>query len=205
MPAWKSQEVPVNKSMLVGAVLGAVGVTAGGAVATYNLVSNSGPEYAEVLAVQPINETIKTPREVCNEVAVTRQRPVKDQHQIAGTVIGAVAGGLLGNQVGGGTGKKIATVAGAVGGGYAGNKVQEHMQESDTYTTTETRCKTVTDTSEKLVGYDVKYQVDGKVGQVRMDHDPGSRIPLGEDGQLILGRMDGGAEQSQGGVAGVQQ
>ena len=173
----------MNKSMLVGAVLGAVGVTAGGAVATYNLVS--GPEYAEVLAVQPIKETIKTPREVCEDVTVTRQKPVKDQHQIAGTAIGAVVGGLLGNQVGGGTGKKIATVAGAVGGGYAGNKVQENMQAGDTYTTTENRCRTVTDTSEKVVGYDVSYQLDGKEGRVRMDSDPGSRIPV-KDGQLVL-------------------
>ncbi|MCY1534461.1 hypothetical protein D9M68_698340 [compost metagenome] len=196
----------MNKSMLVGAVLGAVGVTAGGAVATYNLVGNKGPEYAEVLAVQPISETIKTPREVCNDVAVTRQRPVKDQHQIAGTVLGAVAGGLLGNQVGGGTGKKIATVAGAVGGGYAGNKVQEHMQSSDTYTTTETRCKTVTDTSEKLVGYDVKYQLDGKVGQVRMDHDPGRQIPVTKEGQLVLTQTQQQAGiEPQGGGAGVQQ
>ena len=53
----------MNKSMLVGAVLGAVGVTAGGAVATYSLVDR-GPDYAEVLAVTPINETVKTPREV---------------------------------------------------------------------------------------------------------------------------------------------
>lgn len=173
----------MNKSMLVGAVLGAVGVTAGGAVATYSLIG--GPEYAEVLAVKPINETIKTPRQVCEDVTVTRQKPVKDQHQIAGTAIGAVVGGLLGNQVGGGTGKKIATVAGAVGGGYAGNKVQENMQAGDTYTTTETRCDTVTDVSQKLVGYDVKYQLDGKEGQVRMASDPGSRIPV-KDGQLVL-------------------
>ncbi|MDM8347469.1 glycine zipper 2TM domain-containing protein [Pseudomonas sp. sp1636] len=173
----------MNKSMLVGAVLGAVGVTAGGAVATYSLIS--GPEYAEVLAVQPVNETIKTPREVCKDVTVTRQKPVQDQHKIAGTAIGAVVGGLLGNQVGGGTGKKIATVAGAVGGGYAGNKVQGNMQAGDTYTTTETRCSTVTDTSEKVVGYDVKYQLDGKEGRVRMASDPGRRIPV-KDGQLVL-------------------
>jgi uncharacterized protein YcfJ len=173
----------MNKSMLVGAVLGAVGVTAGGAVATYNIVN--APEYAEVLAVKPIKETIKTPREVCKDVAVTRQAPVKDQHQIAGTAIGAVVGGLLGNQVGGGNGKKLATVAGAVGGGYAGNKAQEHLQNRDTYTTTETRCSTVTDTSEKLVGYDVKYELDGKVSQVRMASDPGRQIPV-RDGQLVL-------------------
>ena len=94
----------MNKSMLVGAVLGAVGVTAGGAVATYSLV-NKGPEYAQVTDVQPIKQKVKTPREVCKDVAVTRQAPVKDQHQIAGTVVGALAGGLLGNQIGGGTGK----------------------------------------------------------------------------------------------------
>lgn len=173
----------MNKSLLVGAVLGAVGVTAGGAVATYSLVS--APEYAEVLAVKPVKESIKTPREVCEEVAVTRQKPVQDQHQIAGTAIGAVVGGLLGNQVGSGSGKKLATVAGAVGGGYAGNKVQENMQANSTYTATETRCRTVTDVSEKLVGYDVKYELDGKVGQVRMASDPGSKIPV-KDGQLVL-------------------
>jgi uncharacterized protein YcfJ len=173
----------MHKSMLVGTVLGAVGVTAGGAVATYSLVS--GPQYAEVLAVTPVNETIKTPRQVCNDVTVTRQRPVQDQNRIAGTAVGAVVGGLLGNQVGKGSGKKVATVAGAVGGGYAGNKVQEHMQNSDTYTTTETRCNTVTDISEKRVGYDVRYQLGDKVDTVRMAYDPGQRIEV-RDGQLVL-------------------
>jgi uncharacterized protein YcfJ len=182
-------EVQVNKSMLVGAVLGAVGVTAGGAVATYSLVK-SGPEYAQVLAVEPVKTQIKTPREVCKDVTVTRQKPVQDQHQIAGTVLGAVAGGLLGNQIGGGTGKKIATVAGAAGGGYAGNKIQEGMQERDTYTTTQTRCNTVNDISDKVVGYDVRYMLDGKEGKVRMDRDPGNQIPVSKEGQLILGQNE---------------
>ncbi|MBC3349640.1 Rick-17kDa-Anti domain-containing protein [Pseudomonas sp. E141] len=179
----------MNKSMLVGAVLGAVGVTAGGAVATYSLVK-SGPEYAQVLAVDPVKTQIKTPREVCKDVTVTRQKPVQDQHQIAGTVLGAVAGGLLGNQIGGGTGKKIATVAGAAGGGYAGNKIQEGMQERDTYTTTQTRCNTVNDISDKVVGYDVRYMLDGKEGKVRMDRDPGNQIPVNKEGQLILGQNE---------------
>lgn len=181
----------MNKSLLIGAVLGAVGVTAGGAVATYSLV-NKGPEYADVLAAEPIKQQIKTPREVCKDVTVTRQKPVQDQHQIVGSVLGAVAGGLLGNQVGGGNGKKIATVAGAVGGGYAGNKVQEGMQGRDTYTTTQTRCNTVNDISDKVVGYNVKYQLDGKVGQVRMARDPGSQIPVNKQGQLILGENQAG-------------
>jgi len=44
----------------------------------------------------------------------------------------------------------------------------------------------VTDTSEKLVGYDVKYQLGEKVGTVRMDRDPGSRIPVNKQGELVL-------------------
>ena len=134
----------MNKSLLIGTVLGAVGVTAGGAVATYSLVDR-GPEYAEVVAVQPVKETIKTPRQVCKDVAVTHQRPVKDQHQIVGTAIGAIAGGLLGNQIGGGNGKKIATVAGAVGGGYAGNQIQKNHQDKNATYTTERRCHWVND------------------------------------------------------------
>ncbi len=179
----------MNKSMMLGIGLGALGVTAGGAVATYSLV-DVGPKYADVLAVQALKETVRTPREVCNQVVVNHRAPVRDQNQIAGTVIGALAGGLLGNQVGGGSGKKIATVAGAAAGGYAGNKVQQNMQASDTYATTETRCKTVTDTSEKVVGYDVEYRLGEQVGRVRMDHQPGPRIPV-KDGQLVLAAGQG--------------
>ena len=40
-----------------------------------------------------------------------------------GIGVGAVVGGLLGNQVGGGNGKTLATIAGAVGGGYLGNEI----------------------------------------------------------------------------------
>lgn len=47
---------------------------------------------------------------------------VSDIHPV-GTGVGAVVGGLLGNQIGGGNGKKIATVAGVLLGGYAGNEV----------------------------------------------------------------------------------
>ena len=179
----------MNKSMLVGAVLGAVGVTAGGAVATYSVI-NSAPKYAEVLAVQPIKETIKTPRQVCKDVTVTKQKPVQDQHKIAGTLVGALAGGLLGNQIGGGTGKKVATVAGAAAGGYAGNQVQGNMQAGDTYTTTEQRCKTVQNSSTRTLGYDVTYRLAGQEGVIRMEKQPGPTIPV-KDGKLVLSNAQG--------------
>jgi uncharacterized protein YcfJ len=40
-----------------------------------------------------------------------------------GIGVGAVVGGLLGNQLGGGNGKKLATVAGVIGGGMLGNQI----------------------------------------------------------------------------------
>ena len=45
------------------------------------------------------------------------------QNSPIGIGVGAVVGGLLGNQVGGGNGKTLATIAGAVGGGYLGNEI----------------------------------------------------------------------------------
>jgi len=50
-----------------------------------------------------------------------------------GVVAGAVLGGLLGNQVGGGNGKTIATILGAVGGGWAGNTVEKRMKKVTVY------------------------------------------------------------------------
>jgi len=50
-----------------------------------------------------------------------------------GIAAGAVLGGVLGNQVGGGNGKKLATVAGVIGGGYAGNEIEKRTRATTTY------------------------------------------------------------------------
>lgn len=174
----------MNRSLIVGAVLGGAIVTAGGAFAGYKLLDR-GPQFADVLDVQPITEAVKTPREVCQQVAVTHQQQPRDQHKVAGTVIGAVVGGVLGNQVGSGSGRKLATVAGAAAGGYAGNRIQDRMQQGNTYTTTEQRCETVYDVHHKHVGYSVRYRLGETEQTVQMDHHPGARIPV-EEGQLVL-------------------
>jgi uncharacterized protein YcfJ len=178
----------MNKSMLTGTILGIAVATTVGAIAGYKMLS--GSEFAEVLAVTPVTESVKTPREVCKDVVVTRQQPIKDEHKITGSVLGAVAGGLAGDAIGGHGKNTGAKIAGAVVGGVAGNQIQGKMQESDTYQTTERRCNTVTDVSERSVGYDVQYRLGKESGTVRMDYDPGSAIPV-ENGQLVLSR--GGA------------
>ncbi len=58
------------------------------------------------------------------------------------------------------------------------------MQNRDTYTTSQTRCSTVNDSKDQVVGYDVKYLLDGKIGQVRMDHEPGKQLEV-KNGQVL--------------------
>ncbi|SDJ43255.1 Outer membrane lipoprotein SlyB [Paraburkholderia steynii] len=50
-----------------------------------------------------------------------------------GAVGGAVAGGLIGNQFGGGRGRILATVVGAVGGGVAGNGIEHAVRKQTSY------------------------------------------------------------------------
>ena len=76
-------------------------------------------------------------------------------------------------------------MAGAAGGGYAGNRIQKNLQDRDTTTTTEQKCATVYDTSARQIGYEVRYRLNGQEATVRMDHDPGERIPV-RDGQLVI-------------------
>jgi uncharacterized protein YcfJ len=57
-----------------------------------------------------------------NDYYAPAPRPAPQPNYI-GIGTGAVIGGLIGNQVGGGNGKKLATVAGIIGGGMIGNQM----------------------------------------------------------------------------------
>lgn len=50
-----------------------------------------------------------------------------------GVVAGGVLGGVLGHQVGGGSGRDLATVAGALGGAYAGNTIEKNTKKTRSY------------------------------------------------------------------------
>lgn len=69
-----------------------------------------------VVSVQPRMVTVQQQR--CEQVAVQAQ-----DNSTAGTVLGGVAGGLLGHHVGGGSGQTAATIIGAVGGAVLGNNM----------------------------------------------------------------------------------
>lgn len=61
----------------------------------------------------------------CGTVQSVRQVYIQDGNDsnVLGTIVGAVAGGLLGSTVGKGDGRKAASVAGAVAGGAIGHRV----------------------------------------------------------------------------------
>lgn len=136
----------------------------------------------EVLNATPVTESRTGPREVCADKVVEYQVQAKDPNKITGTAIGAVVGGLLGNQVGGGTGKTVATVAGVAGGAYAGRKIQENQQQNNARTESrvERSCETVTETRDVVVGYDVTYVVDGETSTDRFNKKPGKTVSLGK-------------------------
>jgi uncharacterized protein YcfJ len=50
------------------------------------------------------------------------------------------------------------------------------MQEGDTYTTTQQRCKTVYDKSEKMLGYDVTYKIGDQQGKSAWNTIPARRF-----------------------------
>jgi uncharacterized protein YcfJ len=58
-----------------------------------------------------------------------QQAPAAQQPNYLGIGAGALIGGLVGNQIGSGNGKKLATVAGAIGGGYLGNQIANQQQQ----------------------------------------------------------------------------
>jgi outer membrane lipoprotein SlyB len=73
---------------------------------------------------------------VCVRCGVVESvRPVQREGEANG--VGAVAGGVLGavvgNQIGGGNGRKAMTVLGAVGGGYAGHEVEKRVRSETWY------------------------------------------------------------------------
>lgn len=100
------------------------------------------PAKPSIVVAPPVQKSA-TPAPVCATCgtveAVTAVRRQGEVNGIGnsgigvGAIGGAVVGGLLGNQVGGGNGKKAATVLGAVGGGYAGHAIEKNANSYTAY------------------------------------------------------------------------
>lgn len=138
----------------------------------------SGPKFADVVSVKEAKETIRTPREVCEDVVVQKQAPVQDKNRIAGKVIGGVAGGVLGHQIGGGRGQDVATAVGAVGGAAVGANVGR----GSTYTQNVQKCAVVPGSAQPSY-WDVTYVFRGREYRAQLTFPPGPTITVNGRGE----------------------
>lgn len=157
------------------------------------LAAESFTDRARVVSVLPIHERIPVSREECwND----RQRGYEERRVVrrdtgapigAGTVLGAVVGGVIGHQMGGSDrARDAATVGGAVVGGIVGNQIERDGAPSSRERVVEVervpvernveRCRTVQETREATIGYDVVYEYAGREFTTRLDRDPGRNL-----------------------------
>ncbi len=126
-------------------------------------------EVARVLSSVAVIQQVAVPRQVCT----TQQVMVEQPKSGAGALLGAVAGGAVGNQIGGGSGRAVATMAGVIGGAMLGNNIEgqptARMQE-------QTTCTHQTVYENRTVGYNVTYEYAGKQYQVQTPNDPGPTL-----------------------------
>jgi outer membrane lipoprotein SlyB len=98
---------------------------------------NYAPEPAQPPARRPVELAAAAPAKNwcsnCGNVESIREITTRAQGSGVGAAGGAILGGLLGNQVGGGHGRQLATVAGAVGGAVVGNQVEGNMKATRSY------------------------------------------------------------------------
>lgn len=112
-----------------GAAYGS-GVAQGATASGYaEPVQDSHPKAKEVAA----NDGAERWCASCGNVESVRTITRRAQGSGVGAAGGAILGGLLGNQIGGGHGRQLATVAGAVGGAVVGNQVEGNMKATTSY------------------------------------------------------------------------
>ncbi|MFT5644204.1 MAG: hypothetical protein ACI83P_001758 [Janthinobacterium sp.] len=126
-----------------------------------------------VVRVTPLFEQVNRPRQECR----TEYVQVQPQRSAGGSIIGGIAGALLGNQVGGGSGRAVATAAGAIGGAIVGDRVDNNgaggVQEQAVR-----QCRTVDSWESRSNGYEVTYDYRGRNYTSVMAQDPGQRVRL---------------------------
>jgi outer membrane lipoprotein SlyB len=91
------------------------------------------PEYQPEQEYQPAPQVVEAPKPaapigVLATVEDVREVTTPGEHTALGPIAGGVAGAVLGHQIGGGSGKKIATVLGALGGAVAGRHIEKQAR-----------------------------------------------------------------------------
>ena len=101
------------------------------AAAPKQVAAASTPKPKEVAEVARATACVN-----CGTIESVQTVEVKGAASGLGAVAGGVTGALVGNQIGGGSGKTVMTIAGAAGGAYAGNEIEKNMKKSTAYRVT---------------------------------------------------------------------
>jgi uncharacterized protein YcfJ len=96
-------------------------------------------------------------------------------------VSGAVIGGVLGHQIGGGTGNTVATVGGAVAGGAVGSQVGRLGGTQQAQTRDVQRCENVA--NQKPDHWDVTYDFEGQQHRIQTTTPPGATVRVNDRGE----------------------
>lgn len=139
-------------------------------------------EYVNVSKSTPFYSTIQeeVPSQKCYDVQEQVSSGGSSNNDVVGAVAGGVLGGVLGHNVGGGTGKTVATVGGAVLGTLAGQNIGSKYNSSSAPTYQVVRkCETVTTMRSRQVlgGYSNIAKFKGKEISVESDQ-PLKQIPV---------------------------
>ncbi len=101
----------------------------------------------------------------------------RSEPNVGGAILGGLIGGILGHQVGGGTGKDLATAGGAIAGVAIGaNAGGGNTRERDVQ-----RCENAASTTPAY--WDVAYTYRGLQHHVQMSAPPGPTIAVNRDGE----------------------
>lgn len=157
----------MNNTALAGIIVGGVVLAAAGSI-----VANSGynplQKYATVVSVEPAFDTTRTPRQVCGDEAALAQA------SMPGNPTAAAAPGA-----------PAPVSVPAPASAPAKPEPSTASKAGDAEADASAECVVVFDTSSVQSGFDVTYELDGAQKVVRMDRDPGKRIPV-EDGEIVV-------------------
>ena len=125
---------------------------------------------ARVISSTPVVQQVTVPRQVCNNQQVLTQAPRSG----AGALVGALAGGVLGNAIGSGGGRAVATMIGAVGGAAVGDNLERPGAQLQNVQ----QCTTQTFYENRASHYNVVYEYQGEQYTTQMANDPGGYVRL---------------------------
>jgi uncharacterized protein YcfJ len=128
------------------------------------------------VAVSSVRAVVGPPTQHCwvEREQVTRPRA---EANVGGAIVGAILGGVLGHQVGGGSGKDIATAGGAVVGAAIGSRTGRDDESGGRDIR---RCEQTPSGPPDY--WDVSYNFRGQQHHVQMSAPPGPTLVVNEEG-----------------------